>query len=191
MFILHFYKICWENRKKGDKRNDCLTSVDATDCHIYRQHDNPKAFFSHKFGGPGLRYEIAVCILTGDIVWVMGPFPCGDWPDIVIFRYALRNLLEEGERVEADDGYVGEDPQNVKAASSMVHDQDEKQLYIRSRVRRRHETVNKRIKQFKCMDTVFRHDISFHGTCFRACAVLTQLSINNGHPLFSINEYSD
>lgn len=168
-----------------------MTSVDATDCHIYRQHDNPKAFFSHKFGGPGLRYEIAVCILTGDIVWVMGPFPCGDWPDIVIFRYALRNLLEEGERVEADDGYVGEDPQNVKAASSMVHDQDEKQLYIRSRVRRRHETVNKRIKQFKCMDTVFRHDISFHGTCFRACAVLTQLSINNGHPLFSINEYSD
>jgi hypothetical protein len=101
-------------------------------------------------------------------------------------------MLEEGERVEADDGYVGEDPLNVKAASSIVHDQDEKLLYIRSRVRRRHETVNKRIKQFKCMDTVFRHDISFHGTCFCACVVvLTQLSINNGHPLFSVSEYSD
>jgi hypothetical protein len=45
-------------------------------------------------------------------------------------------MLDEGERVEADDGYVGEDPQNVKAASSMVHDQDEKQLHIQSRVRR-------------------------------------------------------
>ena len=157
---------------------------------IHRQNAAPKAWFSHKFGGPGVRYEVGVCILTGWIVWVLGPFPCGDWPDISIFRFALKNMLEPNERVEADDGYVGEDPLHVKAPASMVHDQDEKRKIMRSRVRSRHETVNKRLKQFKCLE-IFRHDVQLHGTCFRACAVLTQLEIENGHPLFSVSEYSD
>ena len=76
-------------------------------------------------------------------VWVVAPFPCGDWPDISIFQFGLKHMLEDGERVEADDGYVGEDPNNVKAASSAVHNQDDKQLYVLSRVHHCHETVNK------------------------------------------------
>ena len=164
-------------------------TVDGTDCRIRRQQGNPKSWHSHKFGGPGVRYEVAVCILTGFIVWVLGPFPCGDWPDVTIFRFALKQLLDENERVEADDGYVGEDPLHVKAPASMVH--DEKRRIMRSRVRSRHETVNKRLKQFKCLETVFRHDVQLHGMCFRACAVLTQLEIENGSPLFSVSEYSD
>jgi hypothetical protein len=63
--------------------------------------------------------------------------------------------------------------------------------YIRGRVRRRQETVNKRLKQFKVLDDIFHHDVEFHGACFRACAVLTQLSINNGNPLFPTDEYKD
>jgi hypothetical protein len=186
------WKIVWEDRKKGDVQSDCLVSVDGTDCRIPMQRQAPEAFYSHKFNGPpGLRYEVAVCILTGDIVSVVGPFPCGDWPDVEIFRYCLKGMLDEYERVEADDGYVGEDPVNVKVPGSLVHMHDEQQLYIRSRVRRRHETVNKRIKQFKCLDTVFRHGLSFHGTCFRACAVLTQLSIKHGNPLFTVDNYAN
>ena len=181
-------QIIWENRKIGDVGNDCLVSVDATDCEIPRQSAAPEAFYTHKHNGPGLRYEIALCILTGDIVSVIGPFPCGDWPDIEVFRFALKQMLGDCERVEADDGYVGDDPVNVRVPGSVVHNHDGKQKYVRARVRRRHETVNKRIKQFKCMDTVFRHDLSFHAACFRACAVLTQLSINNGHPLFTTGE---
>lgn len=150
-----------------------------------------KAFKSHKFEGPGVRYEVAINIRTGDIVWVMGPFPCGDWPDIVIFWFALKYMLEDGERVKADDGYVGEDPLTVKAASSAVHDTDPAIRYVRGRVRRQHETVNKRFKQFKVLAERFEHDIEFHGECFRARAVMTQLSINNGHPLFSVEEYKD
>jgi hypothetical protein len=38
---------------------------------------------------------------------------------------------------------------------------------------------------------IFRHDISFHGKCFRACAVLTQLEIENGYPLFDCSDYVD
>ena len=100
-------QIVWEDRKKGDKGNDCLITVDGTDCKIQRVPANMKAFNTHKFKESGLRYELGICILTGDIVWVMGPFPCGDWPDVECFRFALKGFLEENERVEADDGYVG------------------------------------------------------------------------------------
>lgn len=191
MFFLCRSKIVWENRKHGDQGNDCLVSVDGTDCRIPFQQASPESFYTYKHNGAGLRYEVALCILTGWIVWVMGPFPPGDWVDVECFRFALKQKLDRFEHVEADDGYIGEDPGKVKVPGSMVHDQDEKQLYVRGRVRRRQETVNLRIKFFTCMNTVFRHHISFHGTCFKACAVLVQLAIENGHPLFEAGEYLD
>jgi hypothetical protein len=47
--------------------------------------------------GPGLRYEIAICIQTGEPVWINGPFPCGSWPDLIIARNALVDALDAGE----------------------------------------------------------------------------------------------
>ena len=183
--------MAWENRFVDDEGNDCLTSVDCTDCKVSKIGGADfRSFKTHKFKEPGLRYEIALCIKTGCIVWVMGPFPCGDWPDINIFRYALRQMLGPYERVEADDGYRGEDPLNVKVPASMVHDQRDVFLKMQSYVRRHDETVNKRIKQFKLLSSVFRGDIEFHGTCFRAVAALTQMEIDNGAKLFDV-EYSD
>ena len=63
-------------------------------------------WFSHKFKGPGLRYEIAISISTGNIVWANRPFPCGV-PDLKIFRQNLRRQLTPGEKVVADQGYNG------------------------------------------------------------------------------------
>ena len=53
--------------------------------------------------------------------------------------------------------------------------------------------VNKLIKQFKVVGkaAIFRHDLSFHGTCFTACVVLTQLQIQNSHPLYDVGDYYD
>ena len=90
-----------------DKGNDCLVSVDGTDFQV-PQRD--KEFYSFKFRKSALRYEVALCILTGDIVWINGPFPAGKYNDIEIFRNSLLSHLDQGERVEADDGYVGEHP---------------------------------------------------------------------------------
>lgn len=61
-----------------DKGNDGLISVDGTDVGIPYQQTVPKAWYTKKFNGYGLRYEIGVCIMTGRIVFLMGPFPCGD-----------------------------------------------------------------------------------------------------------------
>ena len=60
-----------------------------------------------------LGYEVELCILTGDIVWINGPFPAS-YHDIRIFRSSLMSHLEQNKRVEADDGYVGEAPRHVK-----------------------------------------------------------------------------
>ena len=120
----------------------------------------------------------------------MRPFPCGDWPDIEIFCYALKGLLDGGERAEADDGYIGDDPVLIKVPKSVLHNQLPESLFQRACAQLRHETCNQQFKQFKCLYHPFRHDLLFHGTCFRAIAAITQLEIYHGAPLFSV-EYND
>lgn len=181
-------QIDWSRRKIRDTGNDCLVTVDGTD---FKIQELGAAFSSQKYAKKSaLRYEVALCIKTGEIVWVMGPFPPGDWNDLMIFRYALKEMLDPNERVEADDGYVGEDPSTAKVPGSMVHDQDPKLLYVRSKVRQRHETANKRFKDWGILKKRFEHDLELHGPCVKAIIVLTQLEIENGLPLFDV-PYND
>ena len=57
---------------------------------------------------------IFVHILSDDIVWINGPYECGMRTNICIFRNSLISKLGDGERVEADDGYIGEAPLHIK-----------------------------------------------------------------------------
>ena len=56
--------------------------------------------------------------------------------------------------------------------------------------RSRHEAFNGHLKNWVILEKVYRHDITVHGTVFYLCAVITQLSIANGEPLFEV-EYGD
>jgi hypothetical protein len=164
-----------------------LVTVDCTDCKTTKQGKCAKAFWSHKFRSSGLQYELAVCIKTGEIVWLHGPFPAGDWPDVNIFRHALKHYLGENERVEADDGYVGDDPKIVKTPRGIRFMESKEFHSARAEARACHETCNNIIKQFHVLSHVFHHDIEKHGMCFRACAILTQLSLELGRKqLFSV-----
>lgn len=123
LFMFHL-QILWENRKKGDIGNDCLISVDGTDCPIQKRWSwetgrkvLDKRFYSHKFNGHGLRYEVAISILNSDIVWIAGPYMPGKFNDLMIFRDGLRQELDQGERCEADDGYRGDFPKYCKCPS--------------------------------------------------------------------------
>ena len=179
-------QIVWDNRFTGDLGNDCLVSVDGTDFMIQKEYG--RKFFSHKFRGSGLRYEVALCILTGHIVWINGPYEPGIWNDIAVFRDSLMSHLGPGERVEADDGYVGEAPQRVKCPMSFTN--PEETLEMQLQVRSRHETVNKRFKQWGCLLNRFRHSVGKHGDIFRCVAVITQLTVVHGEPLYDV-EYED
>ena len=170
----------WSERKLQDKGNDCLISVDGTD---FRVPESGKKFFSFKFRKSGLRYEVGLCILTGVIVWINGHYKAGSWKDISIFRNSLKSHLEEGERVEADDGYVGEAPEFIKCPASFTNPQET--LFMQQRVRNRQETVNKRLKNWGALKQAYRHKFSNHGEIFRAIIVVTQLAIKGGEPLFT------
>jgi hypothetical protein len=61
---------------------------------------------------------------------------------------------------------------------------------MQGRMRACHETLNWRLKNWGILSQVYRHDIMRHGYVFRACAVVTQLTIENGEPLFEV-EYED
>ena len=50
-----------------------------------------------------------------------GPYECGRWPDISIFRESLLSHLEPAERVEADDGYIGEHPLHIKCPAGFAN----------------------------------------------------------------------
>ena len=135
-----------------------------------------KKWFSHKFKCPGLRYEIAVSIKKGDIVWIAGPYICGKWNDLEIFRDGLIYELEENERVEADNGYRALDPEFAKTPSGCSR--REERVDMQNTVRARQETVNKRLKQFQCLVQPFRHyDFDKHSQLVCAVAVVTQLAI--------------
>ena len=73
----------WDNRFLGNIGNDALVTIDGTDLKAQKRYD--KRFFSHKFKSGGLRYEVGVCIVTGHIVWINGPFRCST-NDITIVR---------------------------------------------------------------------------------------------------------
>lgn len=184
-------KILFANRKKGDVGNDCMLQVDGTDCKATNQGVCPKAFYSFKFKSSGLRYEVANNIITDDICSITGPMPPGDWPDVEVFRFALKGDLDENERVETDDGYIGEDPCFTKCPGGIRSMEDERWHAKRSKARNRGETVNHRLKTFGVLGGTFRHDIEKHSMCFRACAVFVQLSFQIGSKkLLSVNNYN-
>jgi hypothetical protein len=82
---LKYRVILFENRFHGNVGNICLISVDGTDFRIFNILPFWTGWFSHKFKGPGVQYEVALNIMMEDIVWINGPFPCGRYPNISIF----------------------------------------------------------------------------------------------------------
>jgi hypothetical protein len=105
-------QIEFENRRRGDTGNDCLLSVGGTNFWIAMSYSKP--FWSYKFKKSGVRYEVGLCILTGDICWWNGPHKTGIWNDGMIFEDAFMMNFECEERWETDAGYCGSAPKFVK-----------------------------------------------------------------------------
>lgn len=175
----------WDKRlRDGDENRIRTITVDGTDFRFSPPNNGltpARHWYSHKFKASAVRYEVGIGIQTGNIVWLSGPWPAGAYADLTIFRTGglKEKLLEFGERAEADLGYRGE-PETIELPLSghvSTH-------AAKARSRLRHETCNRRFKQWACLDQRFRHSFELHGSCFTAVAVLTQLSIESGKSLF-------
>lgn len=99
-------QIIWEKRFEGVVNGQtCFTSLDGVDFPILEPSPFNTGWYSHKFKGAGLRYEIGLNIRTGHIVWANGGYPCGIYSDLLLARESYIFSVGAGERTMADKGY--------------------------------------------------------------------------------------
>lgn len=189
--------ICWPDSFGNPDKPDAgepiwILTVDGVHCSIEEPpHENfseNTIYYSHKYNGAGLDYEIAMSIFTQDCIWAIGPYPAGK-NDISVFRHKLKQKIEEARlrsgvkhRGIADRGYRGErDFLSVPSSQDTAAVRD-----FKARALSRHETFNGRLKNFDCLDERFRHGIEKHKLCFDACVVICQLQLETASPLFAV-----
>jgi hypothetical protein len=166
-------------------------SLDGVHCHI----EEPKKFpstkwYSHKFHGPGLTYQIILSLHEDKVLSVVGPFPAG-MHDITVFRAdgGVFDLIPPGKRLIGDNGYNGEP---TKIVTPNEHDSLIASKY-KGRARARQETFNARIKTFNILAQTFRHansrdnveNLSNHQRVFESICGLVQCDLKYV-PLFEI-----
>ena len=134
-----------------------------------------------KYNGPGIKYEVGICIRTGHIVWINGPFKAGEMNDLQVFKLMLEGLLYEWEFIEVDSGYRGND--KYKIPKHRIDTQERKDKLV---VCARHKVVNGRLRLYSVITNKFHHCqggkanmIKKHGACFAAVAVIMQLKLLN------------
>jgi hypothetical protein len=183
--MLHVDIIRWEKRNRNvlDRNIWCKVSVDGTDFRIGEPMPFDRRWKSPKAAGASVKYEVAISIYSGDIVWIYGPH-VGSKHDLAIFREKLKDMLDENEMVEADAGYAyrGAASDGIIRSRDDYNTKEEKQE--KSEVRARHETCNRRFKVWGILKQQFRNDRKKHQLVFYAIAVMTQMSIDNGDVLF-------
>jgi hypothetical protein len=133
-----------------------LASVDGVHCQIQEPRKVPeKKWYSHKFNGPAVTYQIVLSLRENKVLFISGPYPAGQ-SDIIVFRKddGILHQIPPGKRIVADRGYNGE--AEVLSVPSHLHD-SLTVTNFKKRARARQETFNARLKEFKILDVPFRH----------------------------------
>lgn len=122
-------------------------------------------WYDPKSKSSGLKYEFAVSVRTGLLIWINGPFPASRH-DITVFRggnkktkeeewdqNALCMKMPEGKRVIGDSGYAGE------ADKIMIYRPEHSAALKKfiGRAKNRQETLHSRLKGFRVLRDRFRN----------------------------------
>ena len=99
-----------------------------------------------------------------------------------VFFYALVGKLLLSEFVIADEGYF--DGYNYCITPTGFHSYADRQ---RACIRSRHETVNRRYKEWGALRQKFRHGLEKHGLVFRAITNIIQMGLETDEPLFKVH----
>lgn len=141
-------------------------------------YDNPileekVQFYSDQLKRPALRYEVGVCLRSGSVGWLSGPFPGGGWPNPSILRSKLPTLLGPGEFVIAGKGYEGVDPR-IHTSMDAIGDRTKVRSIAQC------EAIDHRIKSWACTAQAFRHKHDLHHILFNAVVAIINLEIQSG-----------
>merc|ERR1711915_71933 len=143
-----------------------IVSVDGVDFKVWeKKHPRFKVDrgqYSKKFNHGALKYEIAIDVYTGRIVWISGPHR-GAEHDKTIFKMGLQHRIPAGKKVICDRAYGSKDNPQENEKLALPNLCDGKELgNFKARLRCRHETFNGRIKFFKALQDTFRHGEKNH-----------------------------
>lgn len=138
-------------------------------------------YFSHKSHRAALDYEVALSLFHDKIVWVSEPYPAGTH-DVTIFRANLIHLIPPNKKVIGDKGYNG--PGDIVRRTNQGDDENMRKFKRRARCRQ--ESVNSRIKSFRCLQVPFHHQLEFHKEVFGAICVVVQYQLDTGSGLFNV-----
>lgn len=185
-FLSITLQIVWPQQwHEGNGDTDFIISVDGTHCPIQEpRHDVLRvdtSYFSHKINRAALNYEVALSLYDDKIVWVSNPYPASTH-DITVFRENLINLIPLNKKVIGDNGYngLGEILRRTNRGD------DEVVRRFKQRARCRQESVNSRIKSFRCLQIPFHHQLEFHNDVFGAVCIVVQYQLDNGSGLFNV-----
>ena len=150
-----------------------FVSIDGTHYSINEPRPFNKKWYSHKLNGPGLTYEIGLCIRTGQVVWAFGGLPAGDFPDLRMAKMAFVTFLENGEKALADKGYRDSN-------YFIFPNRDFPDNAQHKRLMARHETINGRMKSFHVLSQQFVRKLNHPKSIFDACIRILQLQMTSG-----------
>jgi hypothetical protein len=94
-------------------------------------------------------------------------------------------MLLDWELVMADGTYI-----DLKCCNKFNY-KNEPHKKAMAKCRARHETINRRFKQYKVLQMIFRHHRDLHVHVFEAVAALVQIQMAMGKGPFQITDYED
>ena len=156
-------------------------------------------WWSHKFNGPGLSFEVVNDPIDGYIRWINGPEPASTH-DITFLRGGKKGQEKNWDksslyfnvpnhaRLVGDSAYSGQ--ADKVTTTKDAHKPATKKLF--ARMKSMQETCFKRLKDFKVLRESFRHGkgttdkLAKIELAFEAVAVLCQYDFENGLRLFEV-----
>ena len=169
----------------GSFRTRFTVTVDGVHFHIkeptHSEYKIDTGYFSHKHGGAGVDYEIAISIFEPRVLWINGPYPSGIG-DREIFKNRLRAMIPRGHIALMDRGYRG----GGKCVSTVNGLDSDELNEFKTRALARHENFNSRLKRYAILRERFRCQHNKHGVVFTAVACICQLEMIHGSPLFDV-----
>jgi len=146
--------------------------VNGTDFGACKQKPFCPGWWPFKLNRAAVRYEIAISIPTGWIVWINGPFPARLYSNWIAIECGLLDNLRPGEKVIVDSGYHGHNDIFVRPRG--VHNNYKK---MKSDSRAHHKAINCMFKEWNILQNCFRYSIQKHGIVFGAIANIIWMCI--------------
>ena len=173
-------QIKFENRFDNMCPNQKIfVSLDGVDFPINETYPFDKKLYSHKLNGPGIRYDVGICIRTGNIVYWSGGDKAGKYDDLSLARRGICRLLNPGEKVLADKGYRDARyfvyPTNIRGDNSLL-----------KKISARHENINARLTCWGVLRNRYRGDLYHHLCLFSAIIEVEQFKLKHGNELQKI-----